>query len=170
MRDTAAASQLLDAGDHREAAELSAAALACFRGDVLPAAGDGEWATTHRAHLHEARTKLIETELAARMQLGDVGDVIGELEAVVTTYPFQEGLWVLLIRALYRAGRQADALAAYQRIRTQLADELGLDPGPQLRALEQQVLNHDPALRPADRTAAGNLPSMAADLVGRDAE
>lgn len=51
---------------------------------------------------------------------------------MATTYPFQESLWLLLITALYRAGRQADALAGYQRVRNQLADELGLDPGPQL--------------------------------------
>ena len=85
--------------------------------------------------------KLVETQFSARLRLGDVGDVIGELEAAVATYPFQEGLWELLITALYRAGRQADALATYQRVRNQLADELGLDPGPQLQQLEQQILD-----------------------------
>ena len=88
----------------------------------------------------------VEIQFAARLRLGDAGDVIGELEAAVATYPFQESLWELLITALYRAGRQADALAAYQRVRTQLADELGLDPGPQLQQLEQQILVHDAAL------------------------
>ena len=87
------------------------------------------------------------------MRLGDVGDVIGELEAAVATYPFQEGLWELLITALYRAGRQADALATYQRVRNQLADELGLDPGPQLQQLEQQILVHDASLGVPDRGA-----------------
>ena len=80
------------------------------------------------------------------MRLGDVGDVIGELEAAVATYPFREGLWELLITALYRAGRQADALATYQRVRARLADELGLDPGPQLQRLEQQILVQDASL------------------------
>ena len=93
--------------------------------------------------------------------------MIGELEAAVATYPYQEGLWELLITALYRAGRQADALATYQRVRARLADELGLDPGPRLQQLEQQILNQDPALRGA---AAGNLPSLSAELVGREAE
>ena len=110
--------------------------------------------------------KLIETQFSARLRLGDAGDVIGELEAAVATYAYQEGLWELLITALYRAGRQADALATYQRVRTRLADELGLDPGPRLQQLEQQILNHDPALRGPDRAAAGNLPSMSAELVG----
>ena len=113
--------------------------------------------------------KLVETQFSARLRLGDVGDVIGELEAAVATYAYQEGLWELLITALYRAGRQADALATYQRVRTQLADELGLDPGPRLQQLEQQILNHDPALRGPTR-AAGNLPSMSAELVGRETE
>ena len=102
------------------------------------------------------------------MRLGDVADVIGELEAAVAAYPYQEGLWELLITALYRAGRQADALAAYQRVRKLLADELGLDPGPQLQQLEQQILTHDASLAVADRatatvrstTPAGNLPSI----------
>ena len=60
--------------------------------------------------------------------------MIGELEAAVATYPFQESLWELLITALYRAGRQADALATYQRVRNQLAEELGLDPGRSCRS------------------------------------
>ena len=130
---------------------------------MLPATGD--WAAPHRARLEEARMQLVETRLAAAAQLG--ADVIGELEAAVATYPYQEGLWELLIAALYRAGRQADALAAYQRVRARLADELGLDPGPRLQQLEQQVLNQDPALR---GPAAGNLPSLSAELVGREAE
>jgi predicted ATPase/DNA-binding winged helix-turn-helix (wHTH) protein len=170
MRDVVDASQLLASGNHREASQLSATALALFRGDVMPGAGDAVWATTHKARLHEARLKLIETELSARLQLGDIGDVIGELEAAVATYPFQEGLWELLIKALYLAGRQADALAAYQRVRARLSDDLGLDPGPELRALEQQILNHDVALKSASRARAGNLPSMASQLVGRDTE
>ncbi|MDX6649447.1 MAG: hypothetical protein QOJ97_1398 [Solirubrobacteraceae bacterium] len=170
LRDAVTAAALLDAGDDREAAELSTSALAFYRGDILPAAGDGDWAGTHRARLDEARMKLVETQLSARLRLGDVGDAIGRLEEAVAAYPFQEGLWELLITALYRAGRQADALATYQRVRTRLADDLGLDPGPELRQLEQQILNHDSALRAPDRAPAGNLPSMSSDLVGRKSE
>ena len=104
--------------------------------------------------------------------------MIGELEAAVATYPFQESLWELLITALYRAGRQADALATYQRVRQQLADELGLDPRPQLQELEQRILVQDPSLdlapvrrrRVVAARSTGNLPSMTAALVGREAE
>ena len=167
LRDAAIASRRLDAGDSGGAAEVSAAALSLYRGEVLCSTGD--WAAPHRARLEEARVKLIETELSARVQLGDA--VMGELEAAVATYPFQEGLWELLITALYRAGRQADALAAHQRVRTRLADELGLEPGPRLQELERQILNHDPGLRLPDRHAqAGNLPSLSSELVGRDGE
>ena len=80
--------------------------------------------------------------------------------------PYREGLWELLITALYRAGRQADALAAYQRVRTRLADELGLEPGPRLKEIEHQILTQDSSLG----VRAGNLPSLAAELVARDGE
>jgi predicted ATPase/DNA-binding SARP family transcriptional activator len=179
LRHSVTAAELLDAGDARGAADVTASALRHFGGDVLPGAGDGDWIGPHRARLDEARLKLAETRYAALLQLGDASDVIGELEAAVATSPYQEGLWELLITALYRAGRQADALAAYQRIRTRLATDLGLDPGPRLRELEQQVLTHDPSLRGAERpapapappgTPAGNLPSLSAELIGREAE
>ena len=164
LRDVATAAQRLDAADARGAAELSAAALELYRGDVLPSTGD--WAAPHRARLEDAREKLVEIRLSARLRLGD--DVIGELEAAVATAAYQEGLWELLITALYRAGRQADALAAYRRVQALLANELGLEPGPGLQQLERQVLDHDPALRtPA---AAGNLPSLSTPLVGRETE
>ncbi|HWI00697.1 MAG TPA: BTAD domain-containing putative transcriptional regulator, partial [Propionibacteriaceae bacterium] len=174
MARVAAASRLLDAGDDRAAAELSASTLGLFRGEVLQAAGDGDWVDPHKARLEETRTKLLEIHFSARLRLGDAGNVIGELEAAVAAHPFHEGLWELLITALYRAGRQADALATYQRIRNQLADELGLDPRPQLQQLEQLILAQDASLGAQVSGIGalpdfpeGNLPSMSADLVGR---
>jgi predicted ATPase/DNA-binding SARP family transcriptional activator len=167
LRDAATAAQRLDAGDDLAAAEVSAEALELFRGEVLQSTGD--WAAPHRARLEEARMTLVECRFSARLRLGDA--VIGELEAAVATSPYQEGLWELLIAALYSAGRQADGLAAYQRVRARLADDLGLEPGPRLKALERQILDQDPGLRVSDRTAAaGNLPSLSAELVGRDDE
>ena len=169
----ATAVRLLEAGDAAGAADVSEAGLALFRGELLPSAGDGDWVAPHRARFEEAQTSLLETWFSARATLGEAGDLIGELEVAVAAHPFQEVLWLLLITALYRAGRQADALATYQRVRDRLADELGLDVGLQLQALERQILNHDPALTvdagPDRRAllALGNLPGTAADLVGR---
>ena len=174
----ATASGLLEAGDDRAAADLCAGTLRLYRGEVLPSAGEGDWVDPHRARLEEARTKLLEIQYDARLRLGDVADVIGDLEAAVAAYPFQESLWELLITALYRAGRQADALATYQRVKQQLAEELGLDPRPRLQELEQRILVQDPSLDGASALPAradatrstGNLPSLTAALVGRVAE
>jgi len=176
LRDAVTAAELLDAGDDREAADLSASALARYRGDLLQSAG--EWAAPHRARLDEARMALMETRFAAHLGLGGAGEEISDLESAVATYPYQEGLWELLITALYRAGRQADALATFQRVRSLLADELGLAPGPRLQELERQILVHDSTLGIGDRAARavetharpGNLPSLAAELVGRETE
>ena len=178
LGNAAAASRLFDAGDNRGAADLCASTLELYRGEVLQAAGDADWVHPHRARLEEIRLKLLEVGISARLRLGEVGNLIGELETAVATHPFQESLWELLITALYRAGRQADALAAYQRIRNQLAEELGLDPGPQLQQLERAILAQDASLGPAVSTVrptesdlpTGNLPSMVADLVGRETE
>ncbi|HEY7077907.1 MAG TPA: BTAD domain-containing putative transcriptional regulator, partial [Solirubrobacteraceae bacterium] len=162
LRDAAAATALLDEGDHAGAAATTAAALALFRGEPLTAAGD--WAQRHRTRLEEARVKLLQTRFAARLRLGE--DVVDELEAAVASAPYQEALWELLITALYRAGRQADALAAYQRVRVTLADDLGLEPGPRLKEIEREVLAQDAGLA----APTGNLPSLAARLVARDDE
>ena len=143
---------LLRSGDPESALTASTSALAMFRGDVLNDAADREWSIPHRVRLEEARRGLIEDRLAARMELGATGEVIGELESLVVLHPLRERFWALLITALYRGGRQADALAAYRRARERLADELGLDPGRELQALEQQVLLRDPVLRIAAAT------------------
>ena len=128
------------------AARSCATALAMFHGEVLPDGGDGAWLAPHRSRLEEARLRLTEDHLAARIALGAAGQVIGELETLVAAHPLREGLWRLLITALYQTGRQADALAAYRRIQRLLDDELGLDPGVELQALEAQILRQDAAL------------------------
>src|SRR5262245_38060278 len=101
------------------------------------------------------------------------GEVVGELELAVAEHPHREALWASLITALYRAGRQADALAAAQRVRHLLVEELGVDPGPELRALEQRVLTHDlgpPAPVEAARRRAGNVPVFGSPTIGRARE
>ena len=174
---TAAIARLSDSGDDRAVAEQSASTLQLFGDEVLPAAGGGDWVGPHRTRLEETRTKLVELHFSARSRLGDPG-MIGELETAVARNPLQESLWELLITALYRSGRQADALATYHRVRDLLARDLGLDPGPRLRRLEQRILTQDATLAtgppPVRGTGTdpppGNLPTMSTTLVGRDAE
>jgi len=151
-------------GDAQAALDLAAQALALFRGE-LP---DGDWLLPHRVRLEEIRLGLLEDHLAARVDLGTGGEVIGELEGLVERHPLREGLWASLITALYRAGRQADALAAYARVRQVLVDELAVEPGPDLRALERQVLRQSPAL--GHKPSVGNLPGLTAPLVGRSGD
>src|SRR5215470_1250745 len=177
------ASDLRQDGDLAGAAELSGEALALFRGDVLVDAGDGPWLHPHRARLEEVRLGLLEDHFAARVELRAGGDVTGQLEALVQLHPMREGLWHSLITALYRNGRQADALAAYGRVRDILAEELGLDPGRELQALETSVLQQVPwsAAAPARQQVgnqrvgnqpppAGNLPRLSSPLIGRTSE
>ena len=172
------ASAFRSAGDASAALETSTTALAMFHGEILSGAGDGDWLIPHRARLEEVRLGLIEGQLAAKLDLGASAEVIGELEALVNLHPMREGLWGLLMVALYRDGRQVDALATYQRVRSWLAEELGLDPGRHLQQLERQILLHDASLGLPSSTVRGlgpdtplgNLPSMSADLFGREAE
>jgi predicted ATPase/DNA-binding SARP family transcriptional activator len=172
LRDATDAADLLGAGDPAAAALAAATALGLYRGDVLPSV-TGAWADPHRARLEEARSSLLHTRFSAKLQLGAIAEVIGGLEAVIDQHPFEEELWALLIAALYRAGRQADALTAYQRVRGELAEQLGLEPGPTLRDLERQILAQDPRLATSSDAAAttrSNLPSLAVVLIGRETE
>lgn len=169
LADTGAA--LLAAGDAAAAAATCHAGLALFGPEVLPAAGGAPWALPHRVRLEEARLRLAEDGIAARLALGAAGELTGELESLVAEHPLRERLWELLITALYRSGRQSEALAAHRRVTALLADELGLDPGPELRALEQRVLAHDRGLEPpATERRRGNLPAPTTPLVGRASE
>ena len=155
--------------------------LALFHGDVLPAASDAAWAQPYRHRLVQARLSLVEDRLAARADLGAGGDLVSELEDLVATNPLRERGWALLITTLYRAGRQGEALAASARVRRLLGEELGIDPGPQLRHLEEQVLHQDPALDNLThrapptvalprQLATGNLPSASGSFLGRAAD
>ena len=171
-------------GDAAAAAATCRAGVALFGPEVLPAAGEAEWARPHRVRLEEARLRLTEDELAARMQLGASGEVTGVLEALVAAHPLRERLWALLVTALYRAGRQSDALAAHRRVARLLAEELGVDPARSSPRWNGRCSTHDRALAPVARPSAespvpasgrrashlGNLPGLTAPLVGRTGE
>ena len=152
------ASTLLAAGESGEAFRSSSVALEMFRGESLADTGEAEWLRPHRARLVEVHEQLIEDAMAARLEMGAAAELIGELEALVQLHPLRERLRGQLMLALYRAGRQADTLRAYQTARAVLGEELGLEPGRELQRLEAAILAQDPDLDLPERTGAGKGP------------
>ncbi len=140
------------AGDHDGAAEAFTAALGLWRGDPLAELAGSPDADVRIVNLVGLRAAAVQERFAALLAAGGGAELVADLEAAVAADPFAEGLWAALMVALYRAGRQADALDAYQRARTRLVDDLGLEPGDQLRTIEAQVIAHDPALLPDPAT------------------
>jgi predicted ATPase/DNA-binding SARP family transcriptional activator len=155
-----------EAGDIADPAERVARldrALELWRGAALEEFADDAWAASERARLDMLRLQAVEQHVEARLALGRHRELIAELEALVDEHPLDERLWAHLLVALYRSGRQADALRAYERLRHTLAEELGIDPSPELAALERQILDHDasldaPAPAATQPTAAPALP------------
>jgi predicted ATPase/DNA-binding winged helix-turn-helix (wHTH) protein len=144
-------------------------ALELWRGPPFGELAEGGRLRVEAERLEELRLHAVELRIEADLQLGRAGELVDELEALVAEHPYRERLWRHLMLALYRAGRQTDALAAYQRARTGLDEELGLEPGQELRDLELAVLRHEvPTPRPAgDRH---NLPEPVTTFVGRSSE
>jgi DNA-binding SARP family transcriptional activator len=134
-------------GDAGLAADRLREALALWRGPPL-ADLDDSIARPERAQLEDRRAATLEQRIDADLELGRHGEVVSELEALVREDPLRERRRAQLMLALYRSGRQADALETYRSGRTLLAEELGLEPGDELRRLEKAILEHDPALAP----------------------
>lgn len=132
--------------DDRLAIKHLAAAMALWRGDAYLEFADASFALNERVRLADLRAVALETRTDAALRLGEDATLIGELENRIRRAPYRERSWEQLILALYRSGRQADALAAYRMAHQRLAIELGVDPGPGLRALEIRILNQDPTL------------------------
>ena len=169
------------AGDPAAARELFGRALGLWRGaalaDAAPLCGRlaGE-----AARLEEARLAVVEERVGCDLTLGRHGEVAGELAGLVGEFPLRERLAGLLMTALYRCGRRGEALTAFEAARRVLAEELGLDPGPELAGLQAKVLADDPALAaPAPVVVPGGvapgvvprqLPAGAAFFAGREAE
>jgi len=128
------------------AARQARAALALWRGAPLADVESETLAAQEVPRLAEARLQALEARISADIRLGRPDEVIGELSILARQHPFRERLHGLLMLALYRDGRQAEALAAYQQARRVLADELGAEPGPELRALHQRILSGQPVL------------------------
>lgn len=135
-----------DAGALEPAAALMTEALALWRGPALADIEDSGTVQAARAWLDERRLGAVEDRASVLLALGRNREVIDELDRDIRAHPLRESLWEPLILALYRSGRQADALTAYGRARHALRDELGIEPGPRLKALEVAVLRQDAAL------------------------
>ena len=153
------------------AVERSRAALSLWRGEALAdVADDGAGLLRLEAErLEELRLAALELRIGAELELGPAEGLVEELATLVRAHPYRERFWRLLMLALYRVDRQADALAAYQRARSVLVEELGLEPSEQLRELEQAILRQEvPPPRPPQ--LRHNLPSPATSFVGRAAE
>src|SRR5262249_37791546 len=128
-----------------QAAALLRKALGLWRGPVLAEFSAEPFGRVEARRLEARRLAAVEERIEADLALGRHADLIGELEALIAEEPEREQLGAQLMRALYRAGRQADAPDAYRRARAALG-ELGLEPGPDLRRLEQRILRHDASL------------------------
>ncbi|MEV0254571.1 BTAD domain-containing putative transcriptional regulator [Streptomyces sp. NPDC050732] len=124
-------------------------ALALWRGPAYAEFAGEEWARTERSRLAELRALAVERRAEAVLGLGRAAEAVPDLDAHVARHPWREDAWQLLILALYRTGRQGDALATLRRARATLAEELGLDPGPGLRRLEADILAQDASLDPS---------------------
>ncbi|SBT41314.1 BTAD domain-containing putative transcriptional regulator [Micromonospora narathiwatensis] len=185
--------RLLERARTATTADGPAAALACYdealrlwRGPALADVGDADWALAETARLAELRLGAVEDRLELLLAAGRQAEAVADLEHLVVAHPLRERLHRLLMLALYRGGRQAEAITAYHALRHRLADELGIDPAPELQALAEAILRQQvpapaatpPPARPAGPPAAppapvpdpprrGDLPRRLSSVVGR---
>lgn len=161
-------------GDRHTESAVLRRALGLWRGEPLANVSSATLHHDAAARLTEQRLEALGRRIEADLALGRHAELVAELRPLTDRYPLREQFWAQLMTALYRCGRQADALAAYQRVRQLLADELGIDPGPGLQALHQAVLTSDLALavppppaRPDPWARQSQLPLDMGDFVGR---
>jgi DNA-binding SARP family transcriptional activator len=154
-----------DRGDAGAAAELLRDALALWRGAPLADLAYEAFAQVPVARLEEIRLAALEERIEAELALGRHAQLIGELEQLIAEHPLRERFRAQLMLALYRAGRQAEALEFYRRTREELVDELGIEPGPAIRELERAILDHDSALEPEAGVHGASVPPTRPTLV-----
>ena len=147
-------------------------ALSLFRGPPLADFAYERWAEHEVARLETARLSCHEELIEARLSLGRHAELVGELETLVKANPLRERLRGQLMLALYRQGRQAEALECYQQTRALLDDELGIEPTSDLKDIHRRILNQDPSLvpEPQPKRVQSTLPSPATSFLGRDRE
>lgn len=164
--------QALADGRARAAAARLRSALSLWRGPPLADLRYEDFAQPEIERLEESRLAATEDRIEAELALGRHPELVPELEQLVDEHPLRERLRGQLMLALYRAGRQAEAIDAYQQARLRLLEDLGIDPTPELQELHRQILNQDPALtvEPAQATPLSNLPAQPTQFIGRDRE
>lgn len=136
----------LRAGDAQTAAEVAQRALSLWRGRALQTLPETDWVRAEAHRLEELRIDALEERFEAALELGEHREIVSELQQAVRESPFRERLWRQLMLALYRSGRAADALETYRSARRVHVDQLGLEPGPELRRTQEAILAHDPAI------------------------
>ena len=150
--------QAAAAGRFEEASRHLSAALAEWRGPVLEDLRDFQYVDAFAAALAEDKLVALTVRAETEIACGRTHSIISELEALVVLHPYREPLWAQLITAYYLAERQYDALDAYGRLKTALADDLGIDPGPTLRGLHQRILRQEPLdIKEAARATAKHV-------------
>lgn len=157
---------------YQEASAAFAEALTMWRGPALADLPDDDRARIESHRLDALRIHALEERINADLHLGKHGEVIGDLEALVAQHPLSERFAELLMTALYRSGRQAEALHVYQTTRATLGDQLGIEPGRTLQKLEEEILLQDPALDLEIPVAPSkhNLPAPLTSFVDREDE
>lgn len=160
----------LAVGDVRSADTLLTEALELWRGVPLEDLADCDLRRGQVTRLEEVRWSAVEGRVQAELGLGHHAELVAEIASLVDQHPLRETLWASLMLALYRSGRQADALRRYRRLRGILRDELGVDPSPPLARLENQILRQDPALDLDPPPSPENLPVPITTLIGRGEE
>lgn len=166
---TAEGQRCLESGDFRAAADQLGAALQLWRGPAYADVPQTDRVRAEADRLAEWRLQVQEAGFDAQLGLGVGSELIPEIEAAVAAHPLREHLWEQLMLALYRSGRQADALLAYRRVYEQLDDELGVRPGTGLNDLQRRILNADPTLIPRSSapTSSGSGPPAQHSEPGR---
>jgi DNA-binding SARP family transcriptional activator len=159
LRTAAEGHRALAAGDARTASETLRAALGLWRGPALANFADEPFAIVDVIRLEEARIQALEDRVAADLLLGRHGELTAELTALVGAHPLREQLRANLMLALYRSGQQSEALEVARAGREHLAEELGLDPHPAIRSLEERILRQDPSLEWNPTESADDTPT-----------
>jgi predicted ATPase/DNA-binding SARP family transcriptional activator len=159
-------------GDVPGAADAVASALSLWRGPALQGLTGAAWFSAEARRLETLHVDALEEDFEVRLALGEHQELTSPLRSALADNPFRERLWGQLMLSLYRSGRQADALETFQEARRVLADDLGLEPGPELRRLQEAILAHDPAIAavPIGRGQRVNLPAPSTSFVGREDE